>query len=102
MKSGGAHAKGADFERLICERLSLWVSNRKREDVFWRSAMSGGRANLKSRRKHGMEFSAQSGDITAIHELGHALLAMFVLECKFYRDIGVEQAAYGYGVMYVI
>jgi len=46
MRKGGGKAKGASFERDICRRLSLWVSAGKQEDVFWRSAMSGGRSTV--------------------------------------------------------
>lgn len=84
-------AKGSAFERKVCERFSLWVSNLTREDVYWRSAMSGGRATLKLRKDRGREFSAQSGDISAIHPLGNLLLNYFVIECKFLRNLGLEQ-----------
>lgn len=86
--------KGAQFERKTCQRLSLWVSGRKREDVFWRSAMSGGRATLQSRKK-GVQFEAQSGDISAVHSLGHALLSKFVVECKFYKELDLPMTLYG-------
>jgi hypothetical protein len=87
----GPKAKGASFERLICSRLSLWVSGYTREDLFWRSAMSGGRATLHSRRKlYGKKSDErkqahnQEGDITAIDPLGSILTKHFVIECKFY------------------
>lgn len=87
--------KGAGFERQICQRLSLWVSRMTRADVFWRSAMSGGRATLAAKRRRGRQFTAQTGDISAIHELGHALLDLFVVECKFYRDFEVHTIVFG-------
>ena len=36
--------KGSEFEREMCKCLSLWWTDSKRDDVFWRSAQSGGRA----------------------------------------------------------
>lgn len=90
-----ASVKGAVYERSCCQRLSLWVSDMKREDIFWRAAMSGGRANLKSRRRRGAKFSAQSGDISAIHPLGHLLLNLFVIECKWYLNLKLSQLVFG-------
>lgn len=91
------NAKGAGFERQTCQRLSLWVSNMTREDVYWRSAMSGGRATLRTRRNRGPKLLAQAGDVTATHQLGHLLLEHFLLECKFYKDLKWSQAVHGVG-----
>src|SRR5215216_6431446 len=41
--------KGPQWEREVCRALSLWVTNGERVDVFWRSAMSGGRATVHNR-----------------------------------------------------
>jgi hypothetical protein len=94
-KGVNPNEKGGRFERKICQRLSLWVSNLAREDVFWRSAMSGGRAQLKSRKKRGRKFCAQSGDISAIHPVGSLLLELFVVECKWYKDLKLTLWLYG-------
>lgn len=85
MRKGGGKAKGAGFERHICTQLSLWVTNGKRKDVFWRSAMSGGRATVAKRK--GVDLSRQAGDITAIAPEGHPVTDMLYIECKFYRDL---------------
>src|SRR5688500_2024599 len=85
MRSGGGKAKGAGYEREICKRLSLWVSAGKREDLFWRSAMTGGRATVA--RKRGADLAAQAGDITATHEDGHVLTNAWYIECKRYNDL---------------
>lgn len=95
MRKGGGGAKGAQYERGICGKLSLWVSNLARNDVFWRSAISGGRAHIMSKRKRGRAFNAQSGDITAIHESGGPLLNAFVIECKHLKDIRLMRAVTG-------
>lgn len=79
--------KGAAFEREICVALSRWVTDGKRSDVFWRTAMSGGRATRG--RKRG-EHIRQSGDITAVAPEGHALCDEFYLECKFHKDLQVS------------
>ena len=54
-KPGYGKQKGGEYERTVCKKLSLWVSNGTRDDIFWRSAMSGGRATLQ--RKKGIIIS---------------------------------------------
>lgn len=76
--------KGSAFERLVCRKLSLWVSADERGDLFWRSAMSGGRATLA--RKRG-EASHVAGDIASVHAEGHALTDDFYVECKHLKSL---------------
>jgi len=92
MRPGGGKAKGAAFERAVCRALSGWVSDGERDDLFWRSAMSGGRATVGA--THGMLRPTQSGDISSlfakgdIHELRAAgFMNMVVAECKFLANI---------------
>jgi hypothetical protein len=85
MRRGGGKSKGAGFEREICKRLSLWVSRGTKQDVFWRSAMSGGRSTVA--RKKGTVLNRQAGDITATAPEGHQLTGTFFIECKFYKDL---------------
>ncbi|MAF25771.1 hypothetical protein CL634_09395 [bacterium] len=77
--------KGAEFEREICKKLSMWVSKGKRDDVFWRSAMSGGRATIGLRE--GKNRDAQSGDISSIHAMGNKFTDHTYVEMKFYKDL---------------
>ncbi len=90
MKAGAGKAKGAEFEREICRRLSLWLSRGRSDDLFWRSAMSGGRATIGKRT--GKERKAQAGDITALGGTSIAaqraswLTNRVVIECKFLAD----------------
>lgn len=86
MKSGGSKAKGAEFERLICKKLSKWITGGERDDVLWRSAMSGGRATVQI--KKGMKAEAHAGDISSTHWLGSFLTETFSLELKAYADLG--------------
>lgn len=85
MRKGGGKQKGAQFERDVCVKLSRWVSNGDREDIFWRSAMSGGRATLG--RARGKRHSAQVGDISCIHPCGHRFIEAFAPECKNYANL---------------
>jgi hypothetical protein len=41
--------KGSSFERQISTQLSLWASEGKSDDWYWRTAGSGGRAKARSR-----------------------------------------------------
>lgn len=85
MRPGGGKAKGASFERQICKDLSLWISRGEHPDVFWRSAMSGGRARVLM--KEGLKASSQTGDLSSIKSMGEALTNAFIIECKFHRDL---------------
>ncbi len=76
--------KGAQFERETCVKLSEWVTDGKKKDVFWRTAMSGGRATVF--KKKGALFR-QSGDICAVSPEGHDLTDKYFFELKFYADL---------------
>lgn len=82
--------KGSAFERKVCKQLSLWVSGGKHEDLFWRSAMSGGRATVA--RKSGKDHARHAGDISATSPEGHALTDLWYVECKSYRDLAIMSA----------
>jgi hypothetical protein len=100
MKSGGGKQKGGSFEREICKKLSEWVSNGKSDDLFWRSAMSGGRATV--RKKKNQETASGQGDITAVTPAGNKLTDRYVVECKHYKSMGLDQHVYGQGPLEVI
>jgi hypothetical protein len=85
MKAGHGKNKGSNFERQICLALSLRVTNGRRKDCFWRSAMSGGRATI-----HGHAVR-QAGDIVAVEPEGYDLVNRYYIECKFYKDLKVER-----------
>lgn len=65
--------------------LSEWVSQGELSDVFWRSAMSGGRATVA--RKKGGKLRNQVGDISYINDMGKKFIDNFAVECKFYADL---------------
>lgn len=97
MRKGGSKQKGSAFEREIAEKLSRWVSNGEKEDCFWRSATSGGRATVA--RKRGRLLQSQTGDLSAIHSLGEPFLNQFYLELKFYRDLNYTGIITGKGYL---
>lgn len=78
--------KGAEYERTMCLRLSLWISNRRNRDLFWRSAMSGGRSTIINAAKQHGSVDAHAGDLAATHPDGHRFLACFTVECKSLAD----------------
>lgn len=73
-------AKGAAFEREICKKLSSWWTYDDRDDVFWRSSQSGGRATVRFRK--GKSTAGSYGDICALDPIGEPLLKIFTIELK--------------------
>jgi hypothetical protein len=82
VKKGGGKGKGSSFERKVCVLLSLWVTNGKKKDAFWRSSMSGGRATIHVKRG---DKNRQAGDIAAVAPEGHQFTDVFFAECKHVR-----------------
>lgn len=72
--------KGSQFERDLCRQLSLWWTNGSRDDVFWRSAQSGGRATFRA--KKGKQTFGSYGDIAATDPIGRPLLDLMTIEAK--------------------
>lgn len=95
MRAGGGKQKGASFEREVCVLLSRWLTNGKQEDVFWRSAMSGGRATVAHAK--GKRLASQVGDISCIHPIGQHFINTFAPECKFYADLEYKGLLVGKG-----
>jgi len=82
-------AKGSQGERETSNELSRWWSDGSRDDIFWRTAGSGGRAT--SRSKVGKKTKYQYGDITFTDPIGKPLLDLMVIENKrgYSDDISV-------------
>lgn len=72
--------KGGGFEREVSTLLSLWVSDGTRDDIFWRSHGSGGRATCRG--KSGKTTEGQYGDQSATDPLGKPLIKAWCIECK--------------------
>lgn len=74
-------AKGSNFEREICKDLSRWwTQDEDRDDVFWRSSNSGGRATVRGRK--GKKTYGHAGDIAAVDPIGEPLLKFVTIEVK--------------------
>lgn len=72
--------KGSQFERDLCKRLSRWWSKGERDDLFWRTATSGGRAT--TRAKSGKKTVGQSGDIAATDKSAMKFTKLITVEAK--------------------
>lgn len=72
--------KGSEFERRLCKTLSLWWSHGERDDLYWRSSMSGGRATFRARKNK--TTAGHYGDITSTDALGSELTSLCVIEAK--------------------
>jgi hypothetical protein len=81
-------AKGGKFERDVCKALSLWISGGQRQDLYWRSAMSGGRSTVAA--KGGRKLNAQCGDITSVDPLGNILTDACYFECKHLKHFSLD------------
>lgn len=79
-KKKRCQGKGSQFERDIARTLSKWWTKGERDDVFWRSAMSGGMATVRA--KKGKSTVNQIGDLVAVDPVGAPLLQAFVIELK--------------------
>lgn len=90
MRPGGSSEKGASFERGVCKKLSLWISEGESTGLFWRSAMSGGRATITLKKDEKLQ--SQAGDVSAIDEQGHKFISTFFVECKHYSNLNIESA----------
>lgn len=73
-------SKGSAFERSFCKELSLWLTDGAKDDVFWRSSQSGGRAT--ERAKKGLKTAGSYGDIAATDPIGAPFLSWLTLELK--------------------
>jgi hypothetical protein len=73
-------AKGSSFEREIAHDLSVWWSQGKRDDIFYRSNASG--ARFTQRKKTGKTTENQAGDITFTDSEGELLIQNFNFELK--------------------
>jgi len=89
MKKGGGKAKGSDFERLICRKLTHWITGSEKPEIFWRS---GGSGSVFTRGKSNTKGGGNMpGDLMAIHAKGQWLCEAFSIECKSYKDYRLEK-----------
>jgi len=75
-------AKGSSFEREFCKDLSRWwdCDRDGRDDIFWRSSNSGGRATVRAAL--GKTTAGQYGDVAATCPSGVPLMDFVTIELK--------------------
>jgi hypothetical protein len=73
-------AKGGNYERELSRKFSLWWTNGARDDIFWRTSQSGGRAT--TRAKKGMTTDGQHGDLAATDPIGFPFIQVLTAEFK--------------------
>jgi hypothetical protein len=78
--------KGSQFERDMCRLFSRWVSGGDRDDLFWRTSQSGGRATACSRRGAALKTKGFYGDMALVggsdHEAGKLFADTVSVEFK--------------------
>ena len=74
---------GNNFEREIAKRLSLWVSENKSDDLFWRDLSSGARAT--TRKKQNKE-TINDGDLVAVDLNYKWFTDLFYIDTKSYKE----------------
>jgi len=80
--------KGGNYERVISKKLSLWLSNREFDDMFWRTQGSGSRHTI--RRRKNLTLEGQAGDIASTcRGISEDFIKVFCVEIKFYKDINI-------------
>ena len=75
-----AQRKGSTNERKLCNLFSLWWSDGKRDDIFWRTPGSGARARVRTDNKKDTGFGY--GDMQAQDPSGQPLIDAFTFEFK--------------------
>lgn len=73
-------AKGSAFEREMCKAFSLWWTKGKRDDIFWRTSGSGGRATIRTQKNK--KTFGQYGDMQATDPVGQPLIDLCSIEMK--------------------
>jgi hypothetical protein len=73
-------AKGGGFENEVCKELSRWWTYGERDDIFRRTAGSGGKAT--SRQKRGRDTAFEFGDISFSDDVGKPFIDRYNVECK--------------------
>lgn len=83
--------KGSGFERDLCKQFSLWWTGDERDDVFWRTSGSGGRASVRGKR--GVSTYTGHGDMLAVDPIGEPLIRLCCFEFKRGYNAGLDLSA---------
>ena len=89
MRAGGGKAKGGQFERDMARKLSLWLTDGKKDDCLWRSAGSGSMSTNSIKRGTGAK-QYQASDLSPNAPEAYLLLDRFTIECKYYANLQLD------------
>lgn len=93
-KKRSGSRKGFPFEREMCKAFSQWWCGGEDQDIFWRTAQSGGRAT--TRRKAGKNTNSHYGDVCAIDPSGDPFMRLFTIDLKRgYPKTNFQDFVYG-------
>lgn len=81
--------KGSKFERDCAKLVSLWVSFGDRDDIYWRTASSGGMATMRA--KYGKRADLQVGDLRPETPEASIITDKLILECKCLKTFDLEK-----------
>lgn len=85
MLPGRGKLKGSEFERDTGRRLSMWLTEGQRSNIFARNVLSGGSFTVTHGK--GRETPNIPGDLMAASPLAFEFLSMFSIECKNNEEI---------------
>jgi hypothetical protein len=74
-------AKGGSFELEVAKKLSLWLTDGKRDDAVCRNDTSGGRATVRLKNKKKTNIYMH-GDLKHSDDLAKPLFDLWSVECK--------------------
>jgi hypothetical protein len=74
-------AKGGSFELEVAKKLSLWLTDNKRDDLVCRTDTSGGRATVRTKAKKETN-KYLYGDLKHSDDLAKPLFDKWSIECK--------------------
>lgn len=89
-------AKGNAYERELCRKISLWISEGQFDDLIWRSASSGAVHTIRSKKSATKgDYRSQVGDLCSIHEMSAAFMNKFGVEAKRYGNLEYDKLICG-------
>lgn len=84
MRPGGGKQKGSSFERKAGQLLSLWITSLRRNDLFARNVLSGGRFTVRRKTD---QTTSMPGDLMAADDEAFVFTRKFAVECKHTKDL---------------
>lgn len=97
LKAGGGKPKGGGYERETGAKLSLWLTDGKRDDLLCRTVGSGAQFTVAAQKN---KLAGHAGDLMAQDPLAYELCNQYVIECKFWKNLQMIQFLDGRGELH--